>query len=80
MNEVPPGDATRRQSRHRAAVIEDPRIVVLECSVAADPDAVQDALELLVKWAVRAHRRCNAPTNEAAATPEFTARCAGEPT
>jgi|GEM_PF-5477407 len=43
--------------RHAAVVVEDPHIVVVEGPTTADPGAVHDALELLVKWAVRARLR-----------------------
>lgn len=36
------------------SVVTDPRITVVESADTADPAALNDALELLVKWAVRA--------------------------
>jgi len=49
--------ASNRTRRNAAVVVTDPRIVVVESSTAADPAALDDALELLVRWAVRAHAR-----------------------
>jgi hypothetical protein len=60
--------------------VEHPLLSVTEGEDAADPGAIADALELLVKWAVRAHLRRDSATDEAAATPEFTAIGAGDPT
>jgi hypothetical protein len=51
---------------HRAVVVEEPRIIVLESDEAADPSALDDALELLVKWAVRACIHDDAASAEAA--------------
>ena len=57
MRAAPAVDARSRPSRRNAAVVvEDPRLVVVESPGTADPDAVHDALEMLVKWAVRAHQ------------------------
>jgi hypothetical protein len=57
MRAAPAVDARSRPSRRNAAVVvEDPRLVVVESPCSADPDAIHDALEMLVKWAVRAHR------------------------
>ena len=55
-----------RSRRAIAIVIADPHLVVAESPDAADPDAIGDALELLVKWAVRARRHCNLAPAEAA--------------
>ena len=56
MKTAPAAKAPPRRTRDAAVTIEDPRITVVESPNEADPGAIQDALELLVKWAVRAHR------------------------
>jgi hypothetical protein len=53
---------------------------VIEGEETADPGAVADALELIVKWAVRAHLRRDSAPDDAAAAPEFTGIGAGDPT
>jgi hypothetical protein len=52
----PSPDAPLDRSRHAAVIVEHPRLVVVESPGTADPGAVYGALELLVKWAVRAHQ------------------------
>jgi hypothetical protein len=54
--ELPAPDTPLGGPRRAAVVVEDPRLVVVEGPGAADPDAIQGALEMLVKWAVRAHQ------------------------
>ena len=49
-------EKSHRRRRSAVVVIEDPRIVVVESATVANPAAVDGALELLVKWAVRAHK------------------------
>jgi hypothetical protein len=78
MKAVPPVDAAHRQARRAAVIVEDPLLVVIEGEDAADPGAIADALELIVKWAVREHLRRDLATDEAAVAPEFTAIGAGE--
>ncbi len=56
MQAVPAPDAVLDRPRRAAAIVENPRIVVVESPDTADPDAVRGALELLVKWVVRAHQ------------------------
>ena len=56
MKALPAPDAPRERPRHAAVVVEDPRVVVVEGPGTADPDAIHGALELIVKWAVRAHQ------------------------
>ena len=68
-----PEESGRGARRTARVVVADPRIVVVESPEAADPTALDDALELLVKWAVRAHKRgrpaaTEAPTDENSAT------------
>jgi len=62
-----PRDPRRR--RNAAMVITDPHIVVAESATVADPAALDDALELFVRWAVRAHGRWH-PVEAKAQTPE----------
>jgi len=55
---TPMSDADCKRSRRNAAVvITDPHIVVVESATMADPAALDDALEFVVKWAVRARGR-----------------------
>jgi hypothetical protein len=56
MKAVPAPHAPLARPRRAAVIVEDPHIVVVEGTGTADPDAVQGALELLVKWAVRTHQ------------------------
>ena len=44
--------------------IDHPLIELVESPEPADPLAIQDALELLVRWAVRRHRNMHAPAGE----------------
>lgn len=58
--------------RNAAVVVADPHITVVESAEAADPAAPNDALELLVKWAVRSCTRgesgaVEAPTDKSGA-------------
>ena len=80
MRAAPSTDAAPRHARHAAVVVEHPLLRVIESEDAADPGAIADALELLVKWAVRAHLRRDSAPDGAAVAPEFTAIGAGEPT
>lgn len=57
--------APSRRRRSAVVVIEDPRIVVVESATVADPAALDNALELLVKWGVRAHKRGHHPQTDA---------------
>jgi hypothetical protein len=66
--------------RPAAAIVEHPMLSVVEGSRAADPGEALDALELLVRWAVRA-RRCADPPASDAVTSAHVASCgAGEST
>lgn len=60
-------DAGERPSRPATTRVTEPRLTVVEGTEAADPAALDDALELLVTWAIRAHkarkRRCPAADN-----------------
>lgn len=52
-----PHDTGHGSRRNAAVVVTDPHIVVVESATVADPAAFDDALELLVRWAVRARGR-----------------------
>ncbi|MCK4415291.1 MAG: hypothetical protein KAY32_17290 [Candidatus Eisenbacteria sp.] len=80
MRAVSPADAVPNRAGRTAAVVEDPRILVVEGDCMAGAGEVEDALEMLVRWAVRAHVRRNAPANEAAAAAEFAACDSGDST
>jgi len=54
MKAVPTSDAVPDRPRRAVVLVDDPSIVVVESPDTADLGAVYDALELLVKWAVRA--------------------------
>jgi hypothetical protein len=73
MTAVPMPNAVPPCARRAAAVIEDPRLEVVEAPGTADSAAVQDALELLVKWAVRAHQRGRLAVDDVATTPDLAA-------
>jgi len=59
-------DAGCGRTRHAPVVVEHPRFTVVESAAATDTGAMRDALELLVKWAVRDHARRRAPVTETA--------------
>ena len=59
MKAVLPIEAIHREARRAPLVVEAPLLRVTESEETADPGAIADALELLVKWAVRAHTRCS---------------------
>ncbi len=64
------GRGARRTPR---VLVVDPDIIVVESPEAADPTALDDALELFVRWAVRAHKHgrpaaTETPTDENSAT------------
>jgi hypothetical protein len=80
MKIVPLLDAGGRRTRRAAVVVEHPLLRVVEVEETADPGAVSDALEVLVKWAVRAHGRCNPSMEKVVEIAEFTAIGAGEST
>jgi hypothetical protein len=78
MKAVPPLGVIRGRSRRNAAVvIADPHLLVVESSDHADPGAIEDALELLVKWAIRAQRRSD-PASGEAVTVQSCATCESE--
>ena len=52
------------RASHSAVIVEHPRLTVLESSEATAPCALKDAFELLVRWAIRAHRRDHLPPAE----------------
>jgi len=63
----PAGKECLDPTRRTGMVVEHPRLTVIESSEPADPGGLEDALELLVKWAIRAHRG-TAPVLAQAAT------------
>ena len=66
-----------KQRRAPRILVTDPRIAVVESPEAADPAALDAALELLVKWAVRAHGRGHLAANQAP-TGQDSASCGSE--
>lgn len=68
----------RSRTRTRPVVIAEPRLTVVESCEMADPGAVADALALLVKWAVRAHRQGEHSAPDEAAGLEPTISCSTE--
>jgi hypothetical protein len=70
------GSVARRRTRRVAAVVADARLVVVESADAANPDSIENALRLLVRWAVRAHEDRPVPTE--AATGHVCVTCAPE--
>lgn len=54
-------DGNSRPGRGSANAVAHPRITVVQSAEEADPAALNDVLEILVKWAIRAHQaRCSA--------------------
>lgn len=52
-------DGNSRPGRCSANAVAHPRITVVQSAEEADPAALDDVLEILVKWAIRAHQaRC----------------------
>ena len=79
MRAAPAVDARSRPSRRNAAVVvEDPRLAVVESPCAADPDAIHGALEMLVKWAVRAHQGCKPAMQDSQTIAASAAENAGD--
>jgi hypothetical protein len=78
MKAAPATDAAPRHARHAPVVVEHPLLRVIESEGPADPGAIADALELIVKWAVRAHTRCNPSMGEAAEIAPLASIGAGE--
>ena len=79
MRAVSQTQAVHREARRAAVVVEHPLLRVVEVEETADPGAVADALEVLVKWAVRAHRRCNPSMEQDVEIAKVNAICAGDP-
>jgi hypothetical protein len=53
-------DASNRPSRPATTRVTEPRLTVAEGTETADPAALDEVLELLVTWAIRAHQeRCS---------------------
>ena len=50
-------DIRHRPRRNAAVIVAEPRLTVIEIAVMADPAALEEALGLIVKWAIRARVR-----------------------
>lgn len=68
------------RSRPAAAIVEHPLLGVVEGARVADPGEVLGALELLVRWAVRAHCSREPLAGEAASSAHVATCGAGERT
>ena len=69
-------DPGARPSRPATTRVTEPRLTVVEGSDPADPAALEEALGLLVTWAIRAHReRC--PAADDSVTYEIDRACEG---
>ena len=57
-------DAGNGSRRRKTTAVTEPRLTMVEGSELADPTALDEALDLLVTWAIRAHEahqgRCSA--------------------
>ena len=66
-------DAVRRTGRHAPrtprVTVTDPNIAVVENAGFADPAALDTAITLFVKWAIRAHESANPADPEAPEAP-----------
>jgi hypothetical protein len=80
MKAVPVSEADRGRRRNAAVIVEDPSLVVVEGPGTADPGAARDALELLVKWAVRAHKGPEQAMDDAQTIAASAGENAGEST
>jgi hypothetical protein len=70
-------DAGARPSRPATTRVSEPRLTVVEGTEAADPAALDEALELLVTWAIRAHeaRQGRCPTADDSVTCDRDRAC-----
>ncbi len=66
-----------RRKRAPRILVTDPRVAVVESPEAADPAVLDAALELLVKWAVRAQGRGHLAANQAP-TGQDSASCGSQ--
>jgi hypothetical protein len=57
-------DGGSRPRRRATTAVTEPRLTVVEGAELADPAALDDVLELLVTWAIRAHEACCSATDE----------------
>jgi hypothetical protein len=71
--------AIRRDSR-RAVVIDQPDLLVVETDSLADPGSIEDALVILVRWALRAKGRGNPVGDEASLASACTTHNPGDST
>ena len=59
----------RHAPRTPRVTVTDPNIAVVESAEPADPAALDTAIALFVKWAIRAHEPADSATNEAPEAP-----------
>lgn len=64
-----PTQEGRRAPRTPRVTVTDPRITVVESLEPADPAALDTAITLFVKWAIRAHESANPANREAPEAP-----------
>ena len=65
----PTAPERRRAPRAPRVTVTDPRITVVESLEPADPAALDTAITLFVKWAIRAHESANPANREAPEAP-----------
>lgn len=58
-------DGNSRPGHGSANAVAHPRITVAQSAEEADPAALDDVLEILVKWAIRAHQASCAIADDA---------------
>lgn len=64
-------DGNSRPGRGSANAVAHPRITVVQSAEEADPAALDDVLEILVKWAIRAHQARGAVADDAVSGDEL---------
>ncbi|MFH2053326.1 MAG: hypothetical protein ABIK96_12755 [bacterium] len=69
-------DAGTRPRPRKTTAVTEPHLTVVEGAEPADPTALDEVLELLVTWAVRAHQgRCS--TADGSVTCDIDRACEG---
>jgi hypothetical protein len=63
-------DGNSRPGRGSANAVAHPRITVVQSAEEADPAALDDVLEILVKWAIRAHQARGSVADDAVSVDE----------
>jgi len=63
-----------------AVIVEHPRLIVMESSEVVDPGGLEDALELIVTWAIRVQRRADPILAQAPTLPNYPGCSPGEST